>query len=188
MLSPFLQKLLFVNQFEVNQGKITLLGDRKIMLDASIILALQETDETKAYDMAKKIGFENISGAVEHVKVYGAIKNAMIKELAVLGEKIGETDEGTIKTLENFFNLYGLGLMSIQNIDNENKSALIEVKDSAIADSWLTSKKAKSKDTACTLTAGVLAGMFSYIFGKDIDCREQKCKAQGEDSCVFKVA
>lgn len=188
MLSPFLQKLLFVNQFEVNNGKITLLGDRKIMLDASIILALQETDETKAYDMAKKIGFENISGAVEHAKVYGAIKNAMIKELAILGEKIGETDEGTIKTLENFFNVYGLGLMSIRDINNEQKTALIELKESAIADAWLASHKAKSKTTVCTLTAGVLAGLFSYIFGKDIDCREQKCKAQTEDSCFFKVA
>jgi predicted hydrocarbon binding protein len=40
----------------------------------------------------------------------------------------------------------------------------------------------------CTLTAGVLAGIFSYIFGKEVDCIEKKCKAIDSDYCEFEVA
>ncbi len=187
MLSAFLQKLLFVNQFGIDKGKISLLGDKLIMLHASAILELQDIDETKLYEIAKKSSLNNLVNFVEHAKVYGKIKNVIIKELIELGQKIGQTDEGTIKTLENLFNINGLGKMNINNLDNEKKEALITIIDSTIALEWLEKNKKESKNAACTLTAGVLAGMFSYIFGEDVDCVEISCKAKGDNICEFKI-
>lgn len=187
MLSPFLQKLLFVNQFGINKGKISMLGDKLIMLHASAILELQDIDESRLYEIAKKSSLNNLVTFVEHAKVYGKIKNVIIKELVQLGQKIGQTDEGTIKTLENLFDINGLGKINISNLDNVKKEVLINISDSTIAIEWLEKNKKKSKNAVCTLTAGVLAGMFSYIFGEDVDCVEVSCKAKGEDFCEFKI-
>jgi predicted hydrocarbon binding protein len=187
MLSPFLQKLLFVNQFGIDKGEINMLGDKLIMLHASAILELQDIDESKLYDIAKKSSLKNLVAFVEHAKVYGKIKNVVIKELIELGQKIGQTDAGTIKTLEDLFNINGLGKMNIKSLDNANKEVIISVLDSTIALEWLEKNKKESKNAVCTLTAGVLAGMFSYIFGEDVDCVEVSCKAKGDNTCEFKV-
>ena len=53
MLSPLLQKLLFVNQFSIANGKVEILGSRHIMLDVSSIISLQEIDKTKVYNAGK---------------------------------------------------------------------------------------------------------------------------------------
>jgi len=188
MLSQFLQKLLFVDQFGIADGKITLLGHRQIMLHASALLELQEIDESMIYNIVKKSSFNNINGAVEHAKVYKRIKNVIVNELAQIGQKIGRNDEGAIKTLESFFDIYGLGMMKIVNLDNQKNEASVEIKDSTIAGEWIEKNHKKSRSSVCTLTAGVLAGMFSYIFGKDVDCVEEKCRAKGNDYCLFEIA
>ena len=72
VLSPILKKLLFVRQFDIDGGKIKLLGDREIMLNASAILELQSIDESKLYDIAKKSSLKNLVSFVEHAKVFSS--------------------------------------------------------------------------------------------------------------------
>ena len=188
VLSPMLKKLLFVRQFDIDEGKIKLLGDREIMLHASAILELQDIDESKLYDIAKKSSFKNLVDFVEHAKVYNRIKGIFIGDIANLGKKIGQSDEGTIKVLQDVFNVYGLGEMMIEKIDNKNKEALVIIRESAIAEEWMKKNKKHSKMPVCTLTAGVIAGVFTYIFDKEVDCVETKCKSEGASYCMFKVA
>jgi len=187
-LSPILKKLLFVRQFSIDEGKIELLGGREIMLNASAILELQNIDESKLYDLGKKSGFKNISVAVEHAKVYKRIKDVFIDEIADLSKKIGQTDEGTLRMLQEIFNVYGLGEMSIEKIDNKEKEAIVVIRESTIAQEWRSKNRKHSKNPVCTLTAGVIAGVFSYLMGKQIDCVETQCLAQGRSYCAFKVA
>lgn len=170
----------------MNQGKISILGDRQIMLHASALLELQAIDASNVYAIAKQSSLKNLGGIVEHAKVYGKIKDVFIKELSELGQKIGESNDGTIKTLEELFNIYGLGQMSIRDLNNPGKKVDVAIKDSSLAEEWQLKNKGKKKKV-CTLTAGVIAGMFSFIFGKEIDCIETKCKAQGNSCCEFKV-
>ncbi len=188
VLSPFLQKLLFVNQFEISNGKVSILGSRNVLLHASAILELQELDETKLYDLAKKSSFKNMGSFVNHARVYGKMKSAVLKELAALGKKIGESDEGALRTVEHLFNIYGLGQLTIRDVDNKEFHALLTLKDSSIALEWMEKFKGRSNNAVCTLTAGVLAGMFSYLFGKEVDCVESGCKAQGKAGCSFEIA
>lgn len=186
MLSGFLKKLMFVKQFSIDKGRIELLGDHEIMLHASALLALQEIDRNELYGVAKKVGYEQIKGTVKHANVYREMKNVLLSEISSLAEKIGQGDEGTIKTLQEFFNVYGLGEMIIENIDNENKKAVIVIKHSTIAEEWVK-KNGKSKEAVCSLTSGVIAGMFSYIFKKEVNSVEKECLAKGDDHCVFNV-
>jgi len=186
-LSPILKKLLFVRQFGIDEGKINLLGTREIMLNAAAILELQEIDESKLYDLAKKSSFKNIKGFVEHAKVYNKVKDVFISEIADLGNKIGQTDEGSLKVLQEIFNVYGLGDMSVQELNNAKREALIMVRESTIAEEYMKKHKKKSKNPTCTITAGVIAGIFSFIFGKEVDCVETQCLAQGRSYCMFKT-
>ncbi len=187
-LSPLLKKLLFVRQFSIDGGKINLLGEREVMLDASAILELQSIDESKLYDIGKKASFKNLVEVIEHARVYSSMKDLFIAEIANLGKKIGQTDKGTLMTLKDFFNIYGLGELSVDHIDNSKKEALVSIKESTLAQEWMAKNKKKSKSAVCALTAGIIAGMFSYVFDKQMDCVESKCSAQGASKCSFKVA
>ncbi len=158
------------------------------MLSASALVELQEIDSSKLYDLAKKSSFKNLGSFVQHAQVYGKVRDIFIDSIAKLGRKIGETDQGTIKTLQDIFNVYGLGELRIQEIDNHYKQALIAIKSSTIAEEWAKRHKEKSKTPVCAITAGIIAGMFSYIFEKEVDCVEAKCESQGNSFCSFKVA
>lgn len=186
MLSSLLQRLLFINQYNVIDGKIDVLGNRYIMLDAADFLVLQDIDSTKIYRSVKDSSKNSMKELVEHANVYKGIKDQSLKNIADLSQKIGKTDEGVIKTLQSLFEIYGLGKLEILNLDNNNKKALLRVTNSTLANAQL--KKGKSKTTVCTLTSGVLAGIFSYIFKKDVDCIEMKCLAKGDSVCEFNVA
>jgi len=184
-LSSLLQRLLFVNQFNIIDGKIEILGNRYIMLDASDLLILQEIDKTKMYNTAKNMSKSNLQDLVEHASVYKGIKDQSLKNIAELSKKIGKSDEGVIKTLQSLFEIYGLGKLEIINLDNNNKKVILRVKDSSLANAQL--KKGKVKSSVCTLTSGVLAGIFSYIFKKDVNSVERKCIAKGDESCEFLI-
>jgi len=75
--------------------------------------------------------------------------------------------------------------MKITKLDNKKKEASIEILDSSIAFEKL--KKGKSKETVCTINEGVLAGIFSHIFGKDVDCVEKSCLAKGDEFCIYVI-
>lgn len=186
MLSPLLQKLLFINQFSINEGKIEILGSKYIMLDASNILVLQEIDKTKMYEVAKYVSEKSMKNLVEHAQVYKNIKDQTLKDIAELSRKIGKTDEGIIKTLQMIFEIYGLGKLEILDLDNKRKKVRVRIRNSSLALTQL--KKSKSKNSVCTLTAGILAGIFTYIFAKNVECIEESCIAKGNESCEFKIA
>ena len=188
MLSAFLQKLLFVKQFSIDKGKIQILGEKQIMLDASALLVLQEIDETKIYTLGKDASMKNLREIVQHAKVYKKVKDVFLAEIAELGKKVGESDAGVITMLEQIFNIFGLGAMTIRNLDNASPSALIHVQDSTLAEEWISYYKKQADSAVCTLTAGVLAGMFSYIFRQNVDCAEMSCKACGQEQCLFKIS
>ena len=186
MLSSLVQKLLFVNQFKMANGEIEILGNKYIMLNASDLWMLQETDETKMYSIMKDISKNNLKEIIEHAKVYQGMKDESIKNIADLSKRVGKNEEGIIKTLQDLFELYGLGKMIINNLDNTNKTAMIQINNGSLALEQL--KRKKSKDTACTICGGILAGIFSYLFGKDVNCIEKKCLAKGDQFCSFEIS
>jgi predicted hydrocarbon binding protein len=176
---------MFINQFGINEGKIEILGSRFVMLYASDLLCLQEIDESKMYAFMKGSSKKDLSELINHAKVYKGLKNEAVKNIASLSQKIGKTDEGVVKTLQDLFELYGLGKMKITNLDNKNKKAAIEIMNSTIA--FASLKNGKVKKLVCTVTAGILAGIFSFIFKTDVDCIEKKCRASGSSTCSFVV-
>lgn len=182
-LSPLIQKLLFIKKFSINKGKIEILENRYSMIDAGSLLALQDIDQSKMYQSAKNSSKENINALVNHAKVYKNIKGQELKNIAELSKKIGESEKGTINTLQNIFNIYGLGEMEVTSLKNDKKEAVVRIRESALAVKRL--QKGKSKKPICSLTAGILAGIFSFLFKENVDAYEKECLAKGDDYCVF---
>ena len=184
-LSPLIQKLLFIKKFSIDKGKIEILENRYSMIDAGSLLALQEIDKTKMYSSAKNSSKENINDLVSHAKVYKNIKGQELRNIAELSKKIGESNKGTINTLQSIFNIYGLGEMEVTTFNNDKKEAVVRIKDSSLAQKQL--KKGKAKKPVCTLTAGILAGIFSFLFKENVDAYEKKCLGKGNDYCEFVI-
>lgn len=187
-LSPFVQKLLFIKKFDISDGVIEILNNKYIMLDASDLLTLQEVDETKMYEKMKenfKSKFKRI--LTDHAKVYQTIKEQELRNVAELSKRLKNSDEGIMKLLQKIFNTYGLGRMEMINLNNEKNEAIIKINQSTIAQEYLNKYNKNSKERVCVLTAGILAGTFSFLFEKNIDCVEEKCLAQGDDHCLFRL-
>ena len=163
MISAFLKKLLFVRQFSIEDGKIEMLGGREVMLPSSFIFAIQ--DNKDIYEISKKLTFEKI------------------KEL---GDKIGSSEDGLIRNVKDIYETFGLGPLEIINLKNKEKEAIIAIKDSTIAKEYLKLKK-QSKGPQCVLIAGILAGMFSYLFESDVNAIESKCSCSGSPYCLFNI-
>lgn len=185
-LSSLLQRLMFVNQFNISNGKIEILGNSYIMLDASDLLVLQNIDKTKIYAKMKDSSKKSLQNLVDHAQVYKGIKGQSLQNIALLSKKIGKSDAGVIKTLQDIFDIYGLGKLKILDLNNQNKVAILEIDGSSLAKEQL--KEKRSRTPVCALTAGILAGIFSYIFNKDVDCIEKQCLAQGNSNCKFEVS
>lgn len=187
-LSPFIQKLLFIKKFNISDGVIEILNNKYILLDAADLLTLQEVDETKMYKKMKenfKSKFQDI--LIEHFKVYQKIKEQELINIVELSENLRNSDEGIINLFQKIFNTYGLGKMEMVNLDNKNAEAIIKIDQSTIALEYLNKYKKLSNKNVCVLTSGILAGAFSFLFEKNIDCIEERCLAQGENHCLFKL-
>ncbi len=186
-ISAFLQKLMFVRQFSIDKGKVDILGQNYVLFDALALFEIQKIDSTKLYSVMKNSSFKNISEAVEYAKVYTNVKDVFLSNIAKLSNKIGSTDQGTLMTLKELFNVYGLGDMEIVKLENDKKQALIKISNSTIASEY-SKKYSKSKTPVDLIAAAILAGIFSYVFKKQVDCVEDKCIAKGDSYCQFSIA
>jgi len=185
MLSALIKKLLFVRQFSIDKGRIEILGNRHIMLGEEALLALQEVDDARLYHLIKDSALSQLSKLIEHAKVYKELKDVMAIDISVLSKKIGPGREGTMKTVQDIFDIYGLGKMEVASLDNLRKRAVVRIYDSSIADAYLNKNKKSAPKSVCTITSAVIAGIFSYLFNKEVDAFEDKCKAKAGDFCQF---
>ncbi len=162
MISPFLKKLLFARQFSIINGKIEVLGKKQSMLPSSLVLELQNTN-LKSYEIGKKVSLEVMRD---------------------FGKKLGTAQGGMLRNIKDIYETFGLGSFEVSNLDNKNKKVVVRIRESPTALAHLDKNK-KSANPICLLTSGLLAGMFSYLFSNQIESKEVKCLAKGDEFCEF---
>lgn len=162
MVSAFLKKLMFARQFEIDNGKITILGQNLIMLPGYLIIELQEIDAHKTYQFAK---FQT---------------NKLIESYFY---KIGSNFTRSDNTVCDVFNNFGLG--KLQLVENNENITIVNVSDSTIARDFLKKNEGFTDKCVCHITAGVLAGMFSFLKKKDVNATEKECHAKRDEKCKF---
>lgn len=166
MLSPFLKKLLFTRQFSIVDGKIEIMNLRSLMLSPEFILKIQEKDSKLIYNLSKK---------------------EMIEQLQYFKSKIAIKGLEGLKRIEDIYELLGFGKIKILDIDKNKKRCVINIYDSPIAEKYIKNSKKKSSKTTCDFISGKLAGMFCFIFNKEVESKEVKCLSKGDDFCQFVI-
>lgn len=153
MLSSFMKKLLFARQLFMVDGRIHVLGTDQIMLPSDIVVALQSLDEKRYYAVVKE-----------------GIKNNM-REYT---RRIGATSSGMLKITEDIFEMYGLGKPEIVVLDQKKKTATVRFHAPSVVRACQNQKVKE-----CVLLPAALAGMFSFLFAKDVDCEMKGYDSKG---------
>jgi len=165
MLSAFIKKLLFARQFLIMDGKIEVLGTPQVMLSSLALAELQ---------------------IINKKKVYSLIKDVIHKNFVSYGKKLGAKGPDMLLNLEEIYETLGLGKLEIVDLDAKKKKAIVKVHHSPVAETHIKNK-IKSKEPVCISIAGALAGMFTFLLGKQVDCTETDCVVLGKKFCQFMV-
>lgn len=155
MLSDFVQRLLFVRDFDLGNGNNDVVGTKQFLLPLSFLVEMQEIDHETVFRLMKK-----------HVHDY-------IVDLA----RVFESEMFSKST--DIFALFGIGHLKIIDFDKDKKRALVEVQDTPLT------KLYTSNEPVCSITTGVLSGMFSYLLHSDVNAYVNKCMAKGGRYCEF---
>jgi hypothetical protein len=129
MLSPFLKKLLFVRQFLIHDGKIEILGQKQVMLPYSAL--------------------SHLTGG-EHFEI---INRNIRESMSTYAKKIGASQGGMVKSVQDIYETMGLGKMQIIKLDTKNKVVSLRIQNIVLGDT--------------TIIEGVLTGLFSFLFSKE---------------------
>jgi predicted hydrocarbon binding protein len=160
MLSEFLKRLMFGRQFSMDEGKIKIMGSRHLMFPSRVMAAFGQMDRKGTYLAAKE-------GIIEELN----------KSPSIIGIKNLHPEYSIV----NFFDIMGIGSLSIVDLDTEGKKAVVRVYDREFSYT--------EADKFCdSFTAGVIAGIFSYIMSDSVDCKETACIAFGSEFCEFEIA
>jgi predicted hydrocarbon binding protein len=73
------------------------------------------------------------------------------------------------------------GICKVEEYELLDSQVLFKVRDSIFA------QDIENKKPVCMPLSGALAGLFEEITGKEWECKELECKAQGKELCIFEV-
>jgi len=168
MLETF-KKLMFARELSFEDGKITMLKGRLIMIPISIFVNLYRTLKEQGSD-AGKILYE--IGKFEGVHWIGALQN-----------RYSMKGNDMLKWGFNSMALAGWAKFDIVKVDLEKRDyAYFRAFDSAFAETL-----GKTGEVCDYLLAGFFGGGGSVIYNKSLTCEEIKCTSKGDKCCEFRV-
>ncbi|RLI06031.1 hypothetical protein DRO26_00450 [Candidatus Bathyarchaeota archaeon] len=155
-------------QVNLDDGRLTFKGKDWVLIQPAFFQALNE-------------GMEQTFGSGAGIICMVAGKNAG-KTLVKLN---GQTQLNTEKTVLNFLNKLftemGWGKTILKKYSKSRKEAIVRIKNSLMV------RGIKSSTPKCYLIAGCLAGIFTMLFGEEVNCIETSCGARGDPYCEFVI-
>jgi predicted hydrocarbon binding protein len=124
-------------------------------------------------------------------KIMGmAFRRTIIDGCRLTGEEIAKkilpkgkfNDDENLRKIEEYFNECGWGKMSIVRASPEKYEARVKLLNSVIAENY------KKRELACYCISGLLAGIFTYLSGVEVQCNEMKCIANKDKYCEFFIS
>ena len=164
MLNQFFDKYIFTNTLKYTHNNFYLVNVPFVISPVDIFLSILKSND---------LDF--------HKKIYLAVKEDTKSNFMKRFSELGITHEKELDFVKAFFVASGWGMIQIIDHDKESKRAIIVLDNSPFA----TSLGGKVDLPVDTFLKGVLAGLFSEIYGGDVDCVESECLALGAKSCKF---
>jgi len=92
---------------------------------------------------------------LQNENTFTIMNTEMRKVMEYYAKKIGADSGGMIKSVQDIYETMGLGKMQILKLDNNKKEIIIRL---------MSIKEANS-----VLISGILCGLFSFVFNKDLN-------------------
>jgi len=167
VLNSFYDRFIFVNGLQYRDNNFFFINVPFLICPNDILISLLETGN---------IDFEK--------RLYTSVKTGVKTRLIPLfGSGFGFRGEKLVNFLERFFVASGWGLIKNVDLDFGASKAIVRVSNNPVA-RHLNKRVSKPADH---LLRGMIAGIFSFVFGTDVDCVETHCIALGESDCEFIV-
>ena len=110
--------------------------------------------------------------AIDQGKMYKIVKNDIHSTMDSFAKKIGASPMGMFKSLEEIFECFGLGKPEVIVLDQNKKAAVVRFHDTPL------------RNCSTAVVPGALAGMFSFLFNKQVECIYNKGSA---GVCEFRI-
>ena len=172
MLSSFFKKLLMTKQLHFIEGDVAVFGINHILQPASGHLHLHQLLLEKMGERGAEV-------------VYESGKNAALELARQLYLKFKLKGLESVGLWQNLIELNGMA--KIRTVSpKEGGKVLVEA--TSIVAKTVLQKQGKSKGRKVDVfLAGFLAGVFSQIYNRELECSEVKCLVEGEPFCLFAV-
>ena len=161
----FAKGLLYANKLKFENGEFRILDQSCLVTFADTIIAMQK----KIID---KLGDKGID------ILYNSSKDEGIELAKEFNKKIKSKNE-----LEDFILKYLMlcGWGEFEEYKKSHEGVILFNKNSPFPERY-----GRSKLPVCILIRGLLAGVYTYLAGKNFEGYEEKCKSQGNNMCIFK--
>ena len=164
VFQDFMQKLILAGQLKFNKGSIELLNQKVSVFPVSVFSTI----------------VENNPGAIPDV--YKATKQSAKLFASEIKKRHKFSGQQLKSWLKDIIEFAGWGEAEFVLYDEKSFRSIFRVKESTVA------KISNKKEPSDHALRGFFAGGGSDSLGKDLDCVETKCIAQGDKICEFFLA
>lgn len=155
--------------FDREKGGLFFKEVRYLLIRPETLVAFQKAAEKEVEDKTSQILLQ--SGFVG-----GSLSSKKYREVFRL------SNEEIIHFMIEMGPQIGWGRFELEKLDLSGKHLVVRVYHSPFAESYGTSSTG-----VCHFIRGVLSGMASVIFEKEIEAKELSCLAKGDDYCRFEI-
>ena len=155
--------------FDSKKGGLFYKEVRYLLVRPETLAALQKADEKEMGEKVSNILYQSgFQGGTLSSKRYR--------------EVFGFSDEEIIRFMVEMGPQIGWGRFELERFDGNKKVLIVRVYHSPFAEGY-----GRSSKPVCHMIRGVLAGMASFVFRKEIKSEEVSCIARGDEYCRFEI-
>lgn len=163
------------------KGEITWQKERYIVLLMNMVPAIEKETSNTIGEVARTIVY---NAAYRDSKI--AVENFLSNNIAGLVSKLGIMDKKIAERTVNLLTQQGLGKGEFIEYDPP-ENVVVEIKNSFESDYYLK-KGLKPEKPVCNAMRGMIAGAATAITGTDMNAKEVKCRALGDNVCRFHIS
>lgn len=128
-------------------------------------------------------GFEKVIGNPAWTIMHdSALVSGTLMAQEVVKLMKGKTREEILQRVIRQISIRGFGAPRVASIDWGEKKAVLHVENS-----YGTIGYGKTKKPVCHPLRGLIAGLFTVLFGEECECEESQCSAVRGDKCIFQI-
>lgn len=166
LLNSFYDKFVFTNALQYRNNNFFLVNLPFVILPVDVLSFIASKEDSNL-----------------NYSLYSAVKQAVIANMKKSFEvDFGLEGEKGLSFMEAYLSASGWGRIERTDLDFEKGRCLVSVTNSPIA-----SNCNKARAPVDTLLRGLLAGLYSIYFNREVECLETRCSALGEQHCDFVI-